>query len=91
VSQYSIEGLPRFTGHDVLVLDTCDDPDGATAPAAGLDRAAQDQNAVVAGLGIPVPLILGFGTRAANRAMKSTGSKATCVPDKAGQALVPSR
>ena len=31
---------------------------------------------MITGLGVPVPLTFGFGTKAANRAMKSTGSKA---------------
>ncbi|PLW81235.1 hypothetical protein CWI75_16505 [Kineobactrum sediminis] len=34
VSQYSIESLPRLIGYDVLVLDTCDDPDKYAAAAA---------------------------------------------------------
>ncbi len=36
-----------------------------------LGRAAQDEDAMVPGLGVPVRLIRGLDTRAANRAMKS--------------------
>ena len=43
--QYSIEGLPHFIGHDVLVLNAAvrrfdDDPDRTTAAATDRDRAA---------------------------------------------------
>jgi len=42
VSQYSIDSLPRFTGHDILVLNAAvrrfdDDPDRTTAAATDLD------------------------------------------------------
>ena len=37
VSQYSIEGLPRFIGYDVVVLDTSDDSDRSAAAAADFD------------------------------------------------------
>jgi hypothetical protein len=42
VIQYSIEGLPRFIGYDVLILNATvrrpdDDPDRTTAAAADLD------------------------------------------------------
>jgi hypothetical protein len=39
----------------------------------------RSEDALVSQLGVPVPLTLGIGARAANRAMKSTGSKATWV------------
>ena len=53
--------------------------EGLPAPAVIWRMAAPSKHAVVTGLGVPVPLTLGFGTRAANRAMKSTGSNATWV------------
>ena len=37
VSQNSIEGLPRFIGYDVVVLDTSDDSDRSAAAAADFD------------------------------------------------------
>jgi len=42
MGQYSIERLPRFTGHDILVLNAAvrrfdDDPDRTTAAATDLD------------------------------------------------------
>jgi len=47
VSQYSIEGLPRFIGHDVLVLDATvrrldDDPDISATKTADLDIDVED-------------------------------------------------
>jgi len=43
VSQYSIEGLPRCIGHDVLILNTAvrrfdNNSDRPAAPAANLDK-----------------------------------------------------
>jgi hypothetical protein len=38
MSQDPVEGLPRFIGHDVLILNASDDFDGSTAASANFDK-----------------------------------------------------
>ena len=85
---------PLRPGHGGMTLGGCadfcvgDGLDAFTAPGWRDEPAPAVvwcQDAMVAELGVPVPLTLGFGTRAANLAMKSTGSKATwVVPSRCG-------